>query len=335
MNLPKRIKQHKAESDSYAILLYKLKDLGIFRNLTGNDYGIDFEIEIVTDGAVTGKYVKAQVKSSEKLKIRRSDNVPVVGGIKESTLYYWTELSYKTNVLAYAVDLTTEKIFITKPIFWQATKLINGSGKTKSIEFIAIKKDHAAIVAGLTYAWALAPNISDIIYYHQFLLRHLEMFINLYVDVFHYDYDSSLQEPENFRLFLELAQNVSWNVQRKKFDLTKEEKKNLFSYHYWAVQGKEGNDIPNYICQKPMKVLMPIIMDFLKQHKKLVLEGKYYWRHKNLSYLRLVYETDILDEFDTHQSIMDYGYSVRGNGIGRLRDFSTFVAEIDYSHKGA
>jgi hypothetical protein len=38
MDLPKRIKQHKAESDSYAILLYKLKDLGIFRNVTSSDY---------------------------------------------------------------------------------------------------------------------------------------------------------------------------------------------------------------------------------------------------------------------------------------------------------
>lgn len=29
MDFPKRIKQHKSQSDSFAILLYKLKDLGI------------------------------------------------------------------------------------------------------------------------------------------------------------------------------------------------------------------------------------------------------------------------------------------------------------------
>ena len=30
MDLPNQIKQHKAESDSYAILLYHLRDVGIF-----------------------------------------------------------------------------------------------------------------------------------------------------------------------------------------------------------------------------------------------------------------------------------------------------------------
>ncbi|TOP03863.1 hypothetical protein CGH23_24110, partial [Vibrio parahaemolyticus] len=64
MDLPKQIKQHKAESDSYAILLYKLRDVGIFRNMTENDYGIDFEIEFVKNGKVIGHYLKAQVKSS-------------------------------------------------------------------------------------------------------------------------------------------------------------------------------------------------------------------------------------------------------------------------------
>ena len=47
MNLPKRIVQKQHESESYAILIYKLRKLGIFRNLTENDYGIDFEIEVV------------------------------------------------------------------------------------------------------------------------------------------------------------------------------------------------------------------------------------------------------------------------------------------------
>ena len=79
MDLPARIKQHKAESDSYAILLYKLRDIGIFRSVTDSDYGIDFEVEIVEETKVTGRYFKAQVKSSENLKIRKKDKVPVVG----------------------------------------------------------------------------------------------------------------------------------------------------------------------------------------------------------------------------------------------------------------
>ena len=52
MNFPKQIQQHKNESDSFAIILYKLRELGIFRNVTSQDYGIDFEIEVVEEERV-------------------------------------------------------------------------------------------------------------------------------------------------------------------------------------------------------------------------------------------------------------------------------------------
>ena len=54
--------------------------------------------------------MKIQVKSAEKLKLR-ADKTPSVGGIKQSTLAYWCELGYRTNVIAYAVDLSTETIW--------------------------------------------------------------------------------------------------------------------------------------------------------------------------------------------------------------------------------
>ena len=73
MDLPTRTKQKKAESDSYAILIYKLRNVGIFRNMTESDYGIDFDIEFVADDSVTGRYIKAQVKSAEKLFVRNVD----------------------------------------------------------------------------------------------------------------------------------------------------------------------------------------------------------------------------------------------------------------------
>lgn len=336
MILPKRIKQHKAESDSYAILLYKLRDIGIFRNLTDNDYGIDFEIEVVNGEAITGKFLKAQVKSSENLRVRRSDKVPVVGGIKESTLYYWTELSYKTNVIAYAVDIKTEKIYITKPIFWQATRLIDGSGKSKSIEFIPVEEGHADVAKGLTYAWAIAPNISDIIHYHQLLLKNIEEYINLYVDVFHYDYHVSVHEPGIFRSFLEMCKIISWNMEIDKSTLSEDEQRYLFIYEYWAKQGGIGYDeIPNYICQKPLKVLMPVVLKCLYHYKKMVLEGKYYWRHRNTYYLRLVYETEIFEPLDTHEEILDFGYRVRVDGITKQNDFRMFIAAIDEEYKKA
>jgi hypothetical protein len=67
MDFPKRIKQHTAQSDSFAILLYQLRKAGIFRNVTEHDYGIDFEIEIVHRDRVICRYVKAQVKVLKRL----------------------------------------------------------------------------------------------------------------------------------------------------------------------------------------------------------------------------------------------------------------------------
>jgi len=139
--LPKRTAQKKTEADSYAVINYKLGDLGIFRGQTENDYGIDVDLELEQAGFVTGKSVKIQVKSSENLKLRL-DGTPSIGGIKQSTLNYWCQIAFRTSVLAYAVDLATEKIYVTADLFWQATKLIDGSAKTKSISFLPEGKDN-------------------------------------------------------------------------------------------------------------------------------------------------------------------------------------------------
>ena len=82
MNFPKIIVQHKHESESFAIILYKLRELGIFRNITENDYGIDFEIEIVNGDRVEGHCIKVQVKSSDKLIVGKRNGHAKVGGIK-------------------------------------------------------------------------------------------------------------------------------------------------------------------------------------------------------------------------------------------------------------
>jgi hypothetical protein len=82
MDSPKRTAQRKAESTSCAILLSRLRHPGIFRNVTDNDYGVDVEIELVKGESVTGNYFKAQVKAADKVKVRKKDLVPTVGGIK-------------------------------------------------------------------------------------------------------------------------------------------------------------------------------------------------------------------------------------------------------------
>lgn len=238
MDLPTRIKQHKAESHSYAILLYKLREIGIFRNVTESDYGIDFEVEIVDGTSVTGRYFKAQVKSSEDLKIRKRDQVPVVGGIKESTLYYWTELSYRTHVILYAVDLKTERIYLSRPVFWQATKLISGDKKTKSVEFIPFSAEITddklleALPVVLTKIFALSPSLGDQIYAHKTALRYLKQFLELYVDVHHYDGHVEVNDTNTLKTLLDISRILLWEHDFKKSGLSDEHKKYLFSFDY-------------------------------------------------------------------------------------------------------
>ena len=105
MDFPTRIRQHKNESDSFAIILYKLREIGIFRNVTESDYGIDFEIEVVNGNKVQGHCIKVQVKSSDNLTVRQKDGIATVGGIEQSSLNYWAEISYNIPVVAIAVDI--------------------------------------------------------------------------------------------------------------------------------------------------------------------------------------------------------------------------------------
>lgn len=310
MNFPQRIKQHKAESDSYAILLYKLRGLGIFRNLTGNDYGIDFEIELVENGLLTGKYIKAQVKSSENLTIRKKDSVPTVGGIKQSTLNYWAELSYKTHVIAYAVDLKTEHIYISKPLFWQVIKLIDETSTKKTIEFIPQSEKYQDITPSLyTQIFSSSPSLMDEIYSHKMALKNLKQFFGLYADVFHYDYHMPINELDVFQSFLEVCRVLLWPYCIKFKELTEEESKNVYSYSYWRkiTKAVNGEDVLNYIAQKPLKELMPHLLKVLEKYERRVFSSKYYWSHKSLPYLKLVYDFPI-PKVSNHEEILDLEY---------------------------
>jgi len=329
MKLPTRKKQHKAESDSYAILLYKLKDVGIFRNLTENDYGIDFEIEIVRKDQVTAEYVKAQVKSSKKITIRKADKVPTVGGIKQSTLRYWALLSFKVNVLVYAVDLESENIFITKPVFWQASKLIDGSNKTKSIEFLPFDRYQSELAGALTYFFALAPTVLDIIHNHKIALKRMHHFIDFYVDTFRYDIQLPTSDSDVFRSFLDICSVLMWDEIYDNSALSENERKGFLNYEYWSQQGNPVSDeIPNFVIQKPMKYLMPLFFIAITKYNKKILDAKFYWREKDCHYLKLAYECVIPDNLESHEQIMSCGTNWNAFSMNKPDDFYLFLAEI-------
>lgn len=313
MDFPKRTKQHKAQSDSFAILLYKLKDLGIFRNATENDYGIDFEIEIVHDDRVIGRYLKAQVKSAEEIYVR-GDGIPIVSGIKQSTLLYWIELSYRVHIVAFAVDLKTEKVYHSKPLFWQATCLLDDTDSTKTIEFIShpeagdvthIPTQNKLQELLLKY-FAFDRSITETIFAHKSILRNLKNIFSLYTDLWHYDYQCEVFEMDIFRTFLEGAQILIREVpDNVMVECNSEDAKNIFNLQYWARKtGWGGDEVTNAVAQTPMKILMPLLLDKMDYYNNLILKGKYYWLRKDIFYLKMVYNSNIPIE-RSHKAIQD------------------------------
>ncbi|WP_179007387.1 DUF4365 domain-containing protein [Winogradskyella forsetii] len=326
MNFPKRIKQHKSQSDSFAILLYRLKDIGIFRNVTENDYGIDFEIEFVHNDELIGKYLKAQVKSAEEVYVR-NDGVPTVSGIKQSTLLYWTELSFRTHVVVFAVDLKTERIYFTKSIFWQATVLLDKSEKSKTIEFLPaiqlVSKDDSKTekeiekfentISGLNVKKiAYESSISDIIYAHRTLLRNLKSVFELYADTWHYDAWTEVQQLDVFKTVLECSKIlIGFDLPKEIDGLNNEERKNLFSFDYWARKTDwSWDDVSNQIAKMPLKVIYPTLLDKIQFYSNLILEASHYWIYKDRAYLKLVHFTKIpTSRKHSELFAVDYNYN--------------------------
>ncbi len=343
MDFPKRIKQHKSQSDSFAILLYKLKDLGIFRNATENDYGIDFEIEIVHNERLIGRYLKAQVKSAEDVYIRK-DGVPTVGGIKQSTLLYWAELSYRSHVIAFAVDLKTEKIYITNSIFWQATCLIDSSDTTKTIEFrpeinipgfaddVKKKEETENFISSLLVKRiAFDRGITDILYAHKTLLRNIKSLFELYTDTWHYDAWTEVQLEDIFKTVLECSEIlIGFDLPEKLDNVDKGDRAHFFSFDYWARKTDWSyEEVSNQVAKTPLEAIYPQLLEKLQYYSDLVIKGAYYWLNRDITYLKLVYET-IIPSVRKHEDIIRVNYD--GNDFKNPESFHLFILDLKKKH---
>lgn len=304
MDLPNRIKQHKAESDSYAILLYKLKDIGIFRNTTDNDYGIDFELEFVESDTLIGNYLKIQVKSSDNPKINK-DNIPTWSGIKQSTLYYWANLSYKSHVVVYLVDNIKETIYITKPIFWQVIKLFDSSNKTKSIKFLEIESIDDIIKT--TKSYKNIPSLSDEIHSHKMALRNLTNFIQILDDSLNNDYTSEI-DLDIFSSYLDVLKVLLY--------ASDDIEKNELNLHYWKNKScKDGDMLFCGIIKDFLTHTLPLLFQVLQEYENNVFDSKYYWETTNLEYLKLVYN-NLIPSYDCDLKNLLNNYTKDRKGYG-------------------
>lgn len=328
LDYPKRVKQHKNESDSFAIIVYKLRDLGIFRNMTASDYGVDFELEVVSKDRVEGHCIKVQVKAKESGLIRKKSGDAIVGGIRQSTLAYWAELSYSLPVVAMAVNLEDEKIFVSDILFWQVIELLDGTNKLKSIN-LGNRCDDSENIAHLR-RMAYEYNLRDFIYAHKWILRNFRKICDMYADACTCDGYMSIYEPNLFETFLEQAKIFLYDYiyfaekKDKNFSI-------LFSYQYYVK--KSYNSEPyNIFVKQGMDILFPVLLCMLNLYQMRVVNSSYYWVNKDILYLKLVYETD-LDAFaivDLQKYCCEH---YNDSSESKTRKFHTFLMEMAEKYK--
>lgn len=333
MNFPKRIEQHKHESDSFAVILYKLKEIGIFRNITESDYGIDFEIEVVNGNQVEGHCIKVQVKSSDKLKVSK-DGHAKVGGIKQTTLYYWAELSYNIPVVAIAVDVVEEKIYVSDNLFWQAISLIDATErderpKSKSIDFgkWCKVKDSIKRLKRIAYGYGLR----DELHAHKWLLRNLISVMALYENAVHCDPWCVVDDEMLFMSFLESAKILlgikSYPGDENVIILDK-----YFDFSDIKNSTNSG-EIDYHVVRKVMESIFEILLPRMRLYQKRVLNSAYYWAYKDPDYLKMVITTDIPKE-NNETILCDYGRrNPNSNSLEREREFVRIIGEIEKKYK--
>jgi hypothetical protein len=330
MNFPKRIEQHKHESDSFATILYKLKEIGIFRNITESDYGIDFEIEVVNGNQVEGHCIKVQVKSSDKLTVRKRDGHARVGGIKQSTLYYWAELSYNVPIVAIAVDLTEGKIYISDNLFWQAVSLIDATEKdkrpkSKSIDFGKWREiqDEIKRLKRIAYGYGLRDELNA----HKWMLRNLISVLALYENSVHCHNGYSTEEDIVFRSFLESAR-ILLGIKSYPEDEDIKSLEKLFDYSFIKNTTKSG-EIGYDVARKVMVCIFEILLPRLRLYQVKVFNSAYYWAYKDPDYLKLVISTDIPKEND-EKELCEYGRrNPFDETLEREQTFTKVIDEIE------
>lgn len=325
MDFPKRIEQHKHESDSFAVILYKLKEIGIFRNITESDYGIDFEIEVVNGNQVEGHCVKVQIKSSDKLKVRKKDGHAIVGGIKQSTLYYWAELSYNIPVIAMAVDLGKENIYVSSELFWQAISLIDGTEKTKSIDFGGLRAVSANVVLikKIAYGYGLRDKLNA----HKWILRNLVKICSQYENALGCDPWCTIDDVGFMRSFLEYTK-IFLGMQSFPGDVFVKKLNGYFDFT--ALKNSTPSGEFDYDLQKKvMEALFLFLMPKLRSYQNKVKNSAYYWSFKDPEYLKLVVTTVIPDENNKNE-LCDYGFrSEYDEEYRKDREFGDFISVVE------
>lgn len=91
-------------------------------------------------------------------------------------------------------------------------------------------------------------------------------------------------------------------------NIEKEDRTQLFSFDYWARKTDWSyEEVSNQVAKIPLEVIYPRLLDKLQYYSDLVIKGSYYWLNRDITYLKLVYET-IIPSVRKHEEIIRVNY---------------------------
>ncbi len=326
IEFPKRTIQHQNEYESMAVLLYHLKKKGIIRSFREDDYGIDLEYEFVYGSAVIGKSIKIQLKSSDNLKINK-DGIPKIYNIKQSTLNYWAEISYRTNVILVAVNLSNERIYCSTPLFWKIIKKIDHTKRDKNISLIGGKEITNEITCALIDSFALAPVAHEIILNQKIALQYLEEIFQFCYEVTFHDQFLEVDDTSILKNILDICSVLLWNVDvescLKKFKGAS--KWNEISFFH--KNSKDGTLKYCYL-NKPLEIIISLLLKKLIELRKSVLDSFIYWIVNDKDYLEMIYLHDIEKIYDKSlKKTLENHCSEKGNYLRSHSDVANYFDE--------
>jgi len=320
---PTHSHQQKHENESLAIFMYHMRKHGLIRDLRENDYGIDLEFEFVNNQAVIGKTIKIQLKALGKK--TKNGQTPSVGKLKQSTLNYWAELSYRVNVFVVLVEVETEKIWFTTPIFWEATKNIDTTNRTKSIKLEQTEGIPDVAVAILS-SMPLAPTVNEILILVRFYFSNFKRYIEMYDYTFHHDLLSDFDGVTEFEEILSLARVILWRT-----GIIGLESRGDISPYQWQFYQKANETLyPNNLqMQKYVHIVMKQVTMQLIWIRKQIVEAYTYWIVKDRGFYQFTFEHDLSSIF-TPDGVNLFSYS--HENIYPRKDFDKLVETPIQTH---
>ncbi len=315
---PKRTIQHQNEYESMAVLLYHLRKKGVIRSFREQDYGIDLEYEFVHNNSVIGKTIKIQLKSSKNLKIG-VDGIPKIYNIKQRTLNYWAEISYRTNVILVAVDLTDERIYCSRPLFWDIIKKIDPTRKSKHISLIGGELITNEITCVLIDSFALAPVVHEIILNQKIALQYLEEILKFCYEITFHDQFLEVEDTTVLKNLIDICSILLWdvNVESCLKDLKNSSNWDKISFYY---ENTKDGTLKYWDLYKSLDILVNLLFKRLIKIRNSVLDSFCYWIANDKDYIEMVYQYDIKRIYN--KSLKEILIKHDGNKRNYLKSYS-------------